>query len=63
MFCRADLVEIFRALIAAADDAEVSLDMAARGNVVKTLGRWPDRPDWGPLFDADFHQKSGFRAT
>lgn len=50
----ADLVEIFRALVAAADDAEVSLDEAARSNVVKTLGRWPDRPEWGPLFDADF---------
>ncbi len=50
----ADLVEIFRALVAAADDAEVSLDEAVRRNVVKTLGRWPDRPDWGPLFDADF---------
>lgn len=50
----ADLVEIFRALIAAADDAEVSLDEAARRNVVKTLGRWPDHPDWGSLFDAEF---------
>jgi NTP pyrophosphatase (non-canonical NTP hydrolase) len=38
----ADLVEIFRALLIAADDAEVSLDEAARRNVVKTLGRWPD---------------------
>ncbi|MER8568031.1 nucleoside triphosphate pyrophosphohydrolase family protein [Mesorhizobium sp. M0924] len=50
----ADLVEIFRALLIAADDAEVSLDEAVRRNVVKTLGRWPDRLDWGPLFDADF---------
>lgn len=50
----ADLVEIFRALLIAADDAEVSLDEAARRNVVKTLGRWPDNPDWGPLFDEDF---------
>jgi NTP pyrophosphatase (non-canonical NTP hydrolase) len=49
----ADLVEIFRALLAAADDAEVSLEEAARRNVVKTLGRWPDGPDWGQLFDAD----------
>jgi len=45
---KADLVQIFRALIAAADDAEVSLEEAARGNVVKTLGRWPDKPAWGP---------------
>jgi NTP pyrophosphatase (non-canonical NTP hydrolase) len=50
----ADLVEIFRALLVSADDAEVSLEEAARRNVVKTLGRWPDKPDWGPLFDADF---------
>ena len=50
----ADLVEIFRALLAAADDAEVSLDEAAHRNIVKTLGRWPDEPDWGPLFDEAF---------
>lgn len=50
----ADLVEIFRAFLSAADDAEVSLDEAARRNVIKTLGRWPDHPDWGPLFDEDF---------
>jgi len=50
----ADLVEIFRALLAAADDAQVSLDDAARRNVVKTLGRWPVRLDWGSLFDEDF---------
>jgi NTP pyrophosphatase (non-canonical NTP hydrolase) len=47
----ADLVEIFRALLAAADDADVSLDEAAHRNIVKTLGRWPDEPDWGALFD------------
>lgn len=50
----ADLVEIFRALLIAADDAQVSLDLAARGNIVKTLGRWPDEQAWGPLFDDDF---------
>jgi hypothetical protein len=49
-----DLVEIFRALLAAADDAEVSLDEAVRRNVVKTLGRWPESLDWGPLFDESF---------
>ena len=48
------LVEIFRAMLAAADDAEVSLDQAARLNVAKTLGRWPVTPDWGALFDVDF---------
>jgi NTP pyrophosphatase (non-canonical NTP hydrolase) len=50
----ADLVEIFRALLVAADDAEVSLDEAARRNIVKTLGRWPVDPKWGPLFDEGF---------
>lgn len=50
----ADLVEIFRALLIAADDAQVSLDRAARGNIVKALGRWPDEKKWGPLFDEDF---------
>ena len=49
-----DLVEIFRALLPAADDAEVSLEEAARRNVVKTLGRWPGTLNWGPLFDAAF---------
>jgi NTP pyrophosphatase (non-canonical NTP hydrolase) len=50
----ADLVDIFRALLIAADDAEVSLDEAVRRNVIKTLGRWPDRPEWGPLFDEGY---------
>lgn len=50
----ADLVEIFRALLMAADDAQVSLEQAARSNVIKTLGRWPDQPQWGPLFDEEF---------
>ncbi len=50
----ADLVEIFRALLVAADDADVSLDEAVRRNIMKTLGRWPVDPDWGPLFDEDF---------
>lgn len=50
----ADLVEIFRAILAATEDAEVSLDEAARRNISKTLGRWPDDPDWGPLFDVDY---------
>ncbi len=49
-----DLVEIFRALLMAADDALVSLDAAARHNVVKSVGRWPEKQIWGPLFDEDF---------
>jgi NTP pyrophosphatase (non-canonical NTP hydrolase) len=52
----ADLVEIFRALIAAADDAEVSLDEAAQRNISKALDRWPLRRSWAPLFDEHFDQ-------
>lgn len=50
----ADLVEIFRALLIAADVAQVSLEHAVRNNVVKTLGRWPDDLQWGSLFDDEF---------
>ena len=50
----ADLVEIFRALLVAADGADVSLDEAARRNMVKTLGRWPTKIAWEPLFDEGF---------
>jgi len=37
----ADLIEVFRALIRAADDADISLDVAAKRNIVKVEGRWP----------------------
>lgn len=47
----ADLVEIFRAILVAADDAQVSLDAAAQNNVIKAVGRWPEKRVWGPLFD------------
>lgn len=50
----ADLVEIFRAMLMAADDAQVSLEEAVRNNVVKVLERWPDEQQWGPLFDEGF---------
>ena len=50
----ADLVEIFRSLLIAADDAKVSLDTAARQNVIKTFGRWPEQRKWDELFDSDF---------
>jgi NTP pyrophosphatase (non-canonical NTP hydrolase) len=52
----ADLVEIFRAIIAAADDAEVSLDEAADRNITKALSRWPVRRDWAPLDDEDYDE-------
>lgn len=50
----ADLVEIFRVLIAAADDAAVSLDEAAKRNITKILDRWPISRDWAPQFDEEF---------
>lgn len=46
-----DIVELFRALLAAADDASVSLNEAARRNIEKTFGRWPTEPNWPPLYD------------
>lgn len=47
----ADIVELFRELLAAADDAAVSLNEAARRNVAKTFGRWPTERKWQPLYD------------
>lgn len=52
----ADLVEIFRVLIAAADDAEVSLDEAAKRNITKVLDRWPINRDWAAPFDEEFDE-------
>jgi len=51
-----DLVEIFRVLIAAADDAEVSLDKAAKRNIAKILDRWPISRNWSSLFDEEFDE-------
>lgn len=45
------LVEILRALIEAADAAEVELEDAARQNLYKTFSRWPHRREYPPLFD------------
>ncbi len=47
----AHLVEIFRALIEAADVADVSLDKAAAFNIAKIHSRWPEKPKITPLFD------------
>jgi NTP pyrophosphatase (non-canonical NTP hydrolase) len=49
----ADLLEIFRAIIAAADHAEVSLAEAAHRNILKVLSRWPLIKNWGSLYDED----------
>ena len=50
----ASLIEIFRALLIAADDADVSLEEAARRNISKTNGRWPANLEWGELYDEGF---------
>jgi NTP pyrophosphatase (non-canonical NTP hydrolase) len=52
----ADLLEIFRELLAAADDAKVSLDIAATRNVRKVLSRWPLDPQWGEPYDVGFDE-------
>ena len=51
---QADFVGIFRALIAAADDADVSLEEAARRNIEKTIGRWPTVRTWGSSYDEGY---------
>ena len=47
----AHLVEIFRALIDAAEKADVDLQDVANRNVRKTLSRWPTEQKYTPLFD------------
>lgn len=51
----AHLVEIFRAIVKAADDADISLQAAVERNVAKITSRWPvDGHDYTPLFDEKF---------
>lgn len=47
------LVEIFRSIVVAADEANVDLDQVARRNVAKTSSRWPSPEEriFPPLFD------------
>jgi NTP pyrophosphatase (non-canonical NTP hydrolase) len=47
----AHLVEIFRALIRAADVADVDLEIAADRNLQKIHSRWPTTRVYSPLFD------------
>ncbi len=47
----AHLVEIFRALLTAANDAGISLAECARFNLAKTTARWPNIREYGTLFD------------
>lgn len=48
------LVAVLRALRDAAHDAGLSLDQAARANLVKIADRWPDQRRHPPLFDEGF---------
>lgn len=50
----AHLVEIFRALIAAADAADIGLSDAALFNIRKIHSRWPEHRKYTPLFDENF---------
>ncbi|VVP00932.1 nucleoside triphosphate pyrophosphohydrolase family protein [Pseudomonas fluorescens] len=49
----AHLVDIFRALVAAADSAGVDMDAAALGNLKKTFSRWPGEITYPPRIDAE----------
>ena len=50
----AHLVEIFRALVEAANIADIDLSKAAMDNVLKIHSRWPEKKEYPPLFDEKF---------
>jgi len=50
----AHLLDIFRALINAADVADIDLAEAAAFNITKIHSRWPERQKYTPLFDEEF---------
>ncbi len=50
----ADLVEILRAIVQAADDADISLQDAVQKNMEKVTSRWPIKREYPPLFDDGF---------
>ncbi|MBX8582370.1 nucleoside triphosphate pyrophosphohydrolase family protein [Pseudomonas cichorii] len=49
----AHMVEVFRALVAAADSADVDMEAAALENLKKTFSRWPAEMTYPPRFDVD----------
>lgn len=49
-----DFTEVFRALLIAADAADASLEIAARRNMDKVVGRYPIERVWGAAFDDGF---------
>ena len=56
----AHLVEIFRALIEAANIADVNLAEAAISNLEKTNSRWPKHKRYAPLFDENYPREEQF---
>lgn len=50
----AHLVEILRAIIRVADDADIGLQDAATRNMAKVTSRWPVERVYSPLFDEAF---------
>ena len=48
------LIGVLRALRAAAHEAGITLEVAARANLVKIFDRWPSERHYPPLFDAEF---------
>jgi len=50
----AHLVEILRAIVRVAEEADVSLEQAATRNVAKVTSRWPIERRYTPLFDEGF---------
>ncbi|MES2490660.1 MAG: nucleoside triphosphate pyrophosphohydrolase family protein [Pseudomonadota bacterium] len=54
------LGEIFRTLVDAAEDADVSLDDAAQKNLTKIETRWPIQRNWGDLYDASRDEDEKF---
>ena len=55
------LVEVFRALISAAEAADISLDQAVRRNLLKIFSRWPlEGTPYPPKIDADEDKNEKF---
>jgi len=50
----ADLVDVLKALLQAADHADISLQDAAKGNLRKIWSRWPSEKVYPALFDTSF---------
>jgi NTP pyrophosphatase (non-canonical NTP hydrolase) len=57
------LVEIFRALVDAANMADIDLHKAAQHNITKIHNRWPEVKKYPPLFDEDFGPLEQFPRT